>query len=237
MAPTKRTARIAGLFYLLVVLTGLFVLIYVPGKLFVAGDASATASNILAHESLFRSYIVVGLVSELCFIAVVLVLFQLLKGVSQELSAVMVILVLIDAPMAFLGIANEAATLAFVRGPGFMAAFDKPQSDALATLLINVNSQGRARLRDILGAVAASSRAAGVSFGLSPSPLGPLAVRQRPGLLGDQRNRTDAPALPESGLNDLDPRPLRRGGFHAVAAHRRCESTALEQASHAVGTA
>ena len=50
MSNAKRTARIAGLLYLLVVLTGPFVLIYVPGKLFVPGSASDTVSNILAHE-------------------------------------------------------------------------------------------------------------------------------------------------------------------------------------------
>jgi hypothetical protein len=128
--------------YLLVALTGPFVLLYVPGKLFVPGNATETASNILAHESLFRSYIVVGLFSELCFIAVVLVLYQLFKGVSAELSTLMVILILIDAPIAFLGVANDVATLAFVRGAEFLAVFDKPQRDALATLLINVNEQG-----------------------------------------------------------------------------------------------
>lgn len=142
MPPTKRTARIAGLLYLFVVLTGPFVLFYVPGKLFVPGNAAETVSNILAHESLFRAHIVVGLVSEFCFIAVVLVLYQLLKGVGLELASLMVILVLIDAPLAFLGVANEVASLAFARGGEFLAVFDKPQRDALATLLINIDSQG-----------------------------------------------------------------------------------------------
>jgi hypothetical protein len=142
MPPTKSAARVAGLLYLAVVLTGPFVLIYVPGKLFVPGDATATVGNILTHESLFRAYIVVGLLAELCFIAVVLALYNLLKGVNIQLATLMVVLVLIDAPLAFLSIANEVATLTFVRGAEFLAAFDKPQRDALATLLINVDRQG-----------------------------------------------------------------------------------------------
>ncbi len=142
MHPVKKTARVAGLLYLLVVLTGPFVLIYVPGKLFVPGDATATASNILAHEWLFRAHIVVGLVSELFFILVVLALYRLLKSVSEPLAGVMVILVLIDAPLAFLGVANEVATLTFVRGAGFLGVFDKPQRDALAMLLLNFDNQG-----------------------------------------------------------------------------------------------
>ena len=142
MYPIKRTARVAGFLYLLVVLTGAFVLMYVPGRLFVPGDASATVSNILAHQSLFRAYIVVGFVSELLFVSVVLALYQLLKGVDLQVAALMVILVLIDAPLAFLSVANEVATLALVRGSDLLAVFDAPQRDALATLLINFDRQG-----------------------------------------------------------------------------------------------
>ncbi len=142
MHPLKKTARIAGLLYLLVVLTGPFVLIYVPRKLFVLGDATATASNILAHQSLFQAHIVVGLVSEMLFIAVVLALYRLLKGVNRELATLMVVLILIDAPLAFLSVANEVATLTFLRGGDFLAAFDQPQRDALATLMINIDSHG-----------------------------------------------------------------------------------------------
>jgi hypothetical protein len=142
MHPLKKTARVAGCLYLLVVLAGPFVLIYVPGKLFVPGDASATARNILAHESLFRANIVVGLVSELLFISVVLVLYQLLKGVSRPLATVMVILILLVAPLAFLSVANEVATLAFLRDADVLAAFDKPQRDAIATMLITFDRQG-----------------------------------------------------------------------------------------------
>jgi hypothetical protein len=130
------------LLYLLVVLIGPFLLIYVPGKLFVPGDATATASNIGAHQSLFRAYIVLGIVGELLFISVVLALYRLLKGVNRELATLMVILILIDAPLAFLSVANEVATLTFVRGADFLAVFDKPQRDALATLLINFDRQG-----------------------------------------------------------------------------------------------
>jgi hypothetical protein len=138
----KKTARIAGLLYLPVVLTGPFVLIYVPGKLFVTGDAAATAANIVAHQSLFRAHIVVGFIAELLFVAVALTLYCLLKKVSLPLAASMAILVLIDAPLAFLSVANQIATLAFVRGSQFLAAFDKPQRDALAMLLLNVDRQG-----------------------------------------------------------------------------------------------
>ena len=139
MHPMQRRARVAGVLYLLAVLTGPFVLLYVPGRLFVPGDPGTTASNILAHQTLFQAHIIVGLMSELIFLAVVFALYRLLKGVDADLAALMVILILLDAPLAFLGVANEVATLHFLRGGEFLAAFSKPQRDALALLLINVD--------------------------------------------------------------------------------------------------
>ncbi|MFN7941072.1 MAG: DUF4386 domain-containing protein [Thermoanaerobaculia bacterium] len=142
MHPLKKTAHVAGLLYLLVVIAGPIVLIYVPGKIYVAGDAAATVGNILAHESLYRFNIFLGLVSELLFLAVVLTLYQLLKGVQREVAAVMVLLILLDVPLALLGSANEVATLAFARGADFLSVFDQPQRDALATLLIQIDREG-----------------------------------------------------------------------------------------------
>jgi hypothetical protein len=56
----------------------------VPGKLFVPGDAAATAERILAVESLYRAHVVVGVVSELFFVASVVALYRLLRGVNAE---------------------------------------------------------------------------------------------------------------------------------------------------------
>jgi hypothetical protein len=141
MHPVKKAARVAGLLYLSIVIMGPFLLLYVPGKLIVAGDASATAANFLSHQSLVRAHIVVGVLAELAFIAVALALYRLLRGVNAELAAVMVILVLLDAPLAFLGVANEVATLAFLRAPGILAVFEGPQRDALATLLLGFGNR------------------------------------------------------------------------------------------------
>jgi Domain of unknown function (DUF4386) len=61
-ASPRFKARIAGVFYLLTILTGIFAEIFVRGRLVVDGDAAATATNILAHEPLFRLALVVDLI-------------------------------------------------------------------------------------------------------------------------------------------------------------------------------
>jgi hypothetical protein len=172
MHQIRRTARLAGWLYLPVVLIGPFVLLYVPGKLFVPGDASATASNILASQSLFRASTMLGLVSELFFIASVLALYRLLKEVGPQLAALMVVPILIVAPLAIAGAASEVATLKFLIDPGFLAVYDEPQRNAMVMLLLNFDHAG------VL--------AAELFWGLWLLPLGLLVYRARflPRLLG-----------------------------------------------------
>ena len=107
-----------------------------------SGNATATVGNIFAHQSLFLAQILVGIVSELLFISVVLVLYRLLKEVGRQAAAVMALLVLIEAPFAFWRIANQVAALSFVRGGDSLRAFDKPQRDALVMMLLDWNRQG-----------------------------------------------------------------------------------------------
>ena len=61
MSSTHNSGRAAGFLYLLLVIAAPLRLIYIPGKLFVRGNATATAGNIAAHESLFRLGIVTDL--------------------------------------------------------------------------------------------------------------------------------------------------------------------------------
>ena len=53
MSSTRNPGRVAGLLYLLLVIFGPLRLIYIPSKLFVHGNATATASNIVAPDCLF----------------------------------------------------------------------------------------------------------------------------------------------------------------------------------------
>lgn len=142
MDQLKKDARIAGLLYLFVVLTGPFILVYVPGKLFVHGDAMSTARNILAHESLFRIFIVAEIIGELLFIFTVLALYRLLRNVGPRLAGVMVILILIDAPLAFLGAMNHVAALTLARGADILGVFNEAQRNALAMLFLGADTQG-----------------------------------------------------------------------------------------------
>ena len=83
MNSTKKTARIAGALYLVNGVTGFFSIIYVPSKLFVSGNAAATAHNILASERLFRLGIASEVICAVEYIYLLWVLYRLLTGVSK----------------------------------------------------------------------------------------------------------------------------------------------------------
>ena len=103
MTPLSKNARVAGLLYIVFSIFGVVRLIYIPNHLFVDGNAAATATNIAAHESLFRFGIVSYLLAAGGWIFVTLALYRLLKGVDQGLAVLMVILGgLVVVPISFL---------------------------------------------------------------------------------------------------------------------------------------
>jgi hypothetical protein len=142
MHPTDKAARIAGAIYLSMVLTAPFSLIYVPSKLIVHGDATATAANVLAHETMFRLAILADLASSVIFIFVVMALYRLLSGVNKTHALQMVALVLVSAAVGFLNVLNNIAALIFFRGGDFLAVFERPQRDALGMLFLRLYGQG-----------------------------------------------------------------------------------------------
>lgn len=138
----RNPGRFAGLLYVLVSIPGVFALIYVPSKLIVSGNASATANNIASYEELFRLGIACQLISQILFLWVALVLYDLLKGVNQRHAALMLTLIVISIPIALLNELNAFAALIMVRGAEFLSVFDKPQRDALAMLFLKLHSYG-----------------------------------------------------------------------------------------------
>ena len=59
----NKTARLAGLLYLIWIITGLYAMFYIPSQINTRGDAVTTAQNILSHEFLFRTSVVNDLIS------------------------------------------------------------------------------------------------------------------------------------------------------------------------------
>jgi hypothetical protein len=165
MSSAKNPGRFAGLLYLLTSIVGFFAMAYVPGKLIVHGNAAATANNIAASETLFRLGIAGELIGMAGFIFVAMALYDLLKGVNRRHALLMLILIVVSVPIAFLNELNSIAALVLVRGADFLSTFEKPQRDALAMLFLNLHRYGFV--------------VAEIFWGLWLFPLGLLVYRSR----------------------------------------------------------
>ena len=127
---TKRTARLAGLLYLVSSLPAPFALIYVPGKVFVEGDPAATAERLRTFADLVRAGIAASLASGVLFIFVPLILYRLFKPTSEWPALAMLVLILLSFPISLFSVVNQVAALNLAGGGG---AAGQPGRSRLST--------------------------------------------------------------------------------------------------------
>ena len=140
MRSVRNPGRVVGIWYLLLVFAGPLRLIYIPNKLFVEGNASATATNIAAHEWLFRSGMVSEVLGSMILIFLVLAFYRLFKDVDQYLAVLLVITGgIMPAIFTLLHSAIDDTTLAVARGDSGFATFGAAQRDAFVLLFLRFN--------------------------------------------------------------------------------------------------
>ncbi|WP_422083715.1 DUF4386 domain-containing protein [Ulvibacterium sp.] len=142
MEPTKRTARIAGTFYLILILSGMFSLLYVPSELIVWEDPGMTVENIKASEHLFRLGILSGLLCFACFIFLPLTLYRLLKGVNEGQAVLMVVLAIVSVPISYIGITYQIDLLTLINDSESLKTFTSDELQAKAMLLLKSSNNG-----------------------------------------------------------------------------------------------
>ncbi len=166
MRPTRNPGRVAGFWYLLLVIIGPLRLIYIPNKLFVPGNATAMANNIAAHELLFRLGIAGDLAGAVILVLLTLAFYRLFAAVDRTLAVQVVIFGgVMPSLIYFVGVVSDFGALMVVRGADFLSVFDKPQRDALAMLFL--------KLRD------SQNTAAEILWGVWLLPLALLVYRSR----------------------------------------------------------
>ena len=142
MNSPKRTARIAGFLYVLMIPLGLLGIMYVPTVLVVAGDAVTTTKNIMAHIGLFRLSIVTALIVQVTHIFIVLLLYKLLKPLNKNYALFMVIFMLVSVPIAMLNELNHFAVLLLLSGADYLNVFSAGQLQALVPMFFDLHEYG-----------------------------------------------------------------------------------------------
>ena len=142
MTQIKKTARIAGLLYLAVVITGIFSLMYVPKKLIVWDNAAITFDNIVNNQTLFRFGVVGYLVCYIFFLFLPLVLYKLLKPINANYAKYMVILAVVSVPIAFANSQNLFNILSLISGESYLNVFSDVQLQSQVFLYLNHYDNG-----------------------------------------------------------------------------------------------
>jgi hypothetical protein len=136
-----KTARVAGLFYLLFILT--FALAsYLRGQIIVFGDAVTTASNIVTSQDLFRLAFVSELVSALFFVLAAWALYVLLRPSNKNLALLFLLLNLAGVVIESINMLNLLAPLTILNGADYLKAFQAGQLQALAMSSLYAYSNG-----------------------------------------------------------------------------------------------
>lgn len=163
MSLPKRLARIAGLLYLVVAIFGGFAFGYVLTKVYVPGDATTTAANVLANAGLVRSGVVADLFQATVFVFLAMVLYRLLNHVNKSAASAMVVLVAIATTIMCLNDVFQFAAVLVATNGSYVNALGAAGSNAIVLLLLDMQHYG--------------FLIAQIFFGLWLVPLGYLAFK------------------------------------------------------------
>lgn len=131
-------ARITGILWLVVIVTGVTALV-VRSTLIVRGDAAATAKSILASESLFRFGLVSDVISFACYIGLTVILYHVLKPVSRSISLVAAAFGVAGSVVGTVILVALLAPLVLLGGAPYLRVLEPDQLEALALTSIRLH--------------------------------------------------------------------------------------------------
>ena len=138
----RALARAEGVNYLIIIVLGIFVELFVRARIVAGGDAAATAANLKSMETLWRIGIAAEMLMVICTIASALLLYLLLRPVSRHLA-------LLATFFSLVGLTVEAAyalhlveALFPIQAKPYLASFTREQLDAMALLSLRAHGNG-----------------------------------------------------------------------------------------------
>jgi hypothetical protein len=141
-ASPQAYARIGGVLYLIIIVAGLFAEAFVRDRLIVPTDAAATATNIMAHELLFRLGIAADLITFLCAVALTMILYVLLKPVNRNLALLAAFFNLVQDAIGGINGLNLYRALQLLGRADYLKVFSPEQLQAMALLSLKAHSVG-----------------------------------------------------------------------------------------------
>jgi len=142
MKSVMKTARIAGLLYLIIIIAGIFAEFGVRSGLVVSGDSAATVNNIIASESLFRIGIVADLIMIMSDVALALLFYVLFKVVNNTISLLAAFFRLTQAAILGFNLLNLFFVLQLLDGTAFLNSLGADQLQTHVMLFLGAHGIG-----------------------------------------------------------------------------------------------
>jgi hypothetical protein len=163
MNSDKKTARLAGFLYLLVIIFGVFAELYVRAELIVPNNAVETLNNIRANKSLLRLGFISDLLMQTAFFLLPFPLYRLFKRVNKNQAMLMVLSVMVSVAIMCLNMLHQFAAILILERENSIAVFDAELIGELVFLFLDLQKHGY--------------RIAQIFFGLWLFPLGYLSYK------------------------------------------------------------
>lgn len=156
-------ARIAGLLYLILAVCGGWAELYVRSGVKVPGDAAATAANVVENATLMRMAFAAEMVNITCFLLVALLMYAILKSVSDRIAIAMVAFNATAVAIMGINMLNHLGALLIATEPTYSAGLSSEAAAGLVMLLLDLHGHGY--------------QVAQIFFGLWLLPLGYLVYK------------------------------------------------------------
>ena len=135
-------SRFAGILYLVIIVFGIWSEGFIRSVLIVPGDATATATNILASDGWFILSFAADTIMVLCDVALAILLYVLLKPTSKTLAVMAASFRLIQAAVLSVNLLNQWAAIALIYCVELPMGFSAEQVQSLALFFLDLHSHG-----------------------------------------------------------------------------------------------
>jgi hypothetical protein len=137
----KKIARIAGIWYLVLAIGAGYDWMFIT-MVYVNGNAALTAQNIIQSGFKYVVAIIFSMIGQIGFTLLGLYLYRLLKQVNENISKIMITLILVSIPIAFANIIIEAGVLLVLKRADYFNVFSTGQIQSISMFFIDLHIIG-----------------------------------------------------------------------------------------------
>src|SRR5688572_14121379 len=133
-----RTAKLAGILYIIQMTTAMIAEIAIFAPLRVRGDVAKSMANISENETLFRAGIATMLFTSLIVVILIWALYRILKTVDRDLALLGVFWRMVETAIVCIAPLNQIIALRLISSADYLKAIEKDELNSLAQVFLNV---------------------------------------------------------------------------------------------------